>query len=135
MSDTANLTREEKIKLVRESITKVHIPPLFEELIAEGGGSYSAGTGINIDSNNVISVVIGELIDSNYINVSEDGKITLNPTVADKIDAIPEVKTGDVFVTTGNIKEVISAEEVKDVIENIVSEQLEDINPWTEYKK
>lgn len=135
MSENIELTREQKIKLVKQDITKMHIMKMFEELINSGGGSYSAGSGIQIDENNVISVVIGDLIDSGSFVVTEDGKIALSSEIAKKIDAIPEVEEGDVFVTTSNIQDVLTSEPVRQIIENVVAEQLLSINPWTEYNE
>ena len=125
------LTREEKIKLVKQDITKTHLMKLFEELVNSGGVSYFAGSGINIDDNNVISVVIRELIDNGDIVVNEDGKLSLSQSLKNKLDSIPTIKDGDTLLKASDIKE---NDDVKRAIKDIISEDTKEFNPWTEYK-
>ena len=124
------LTRKEKIKLVKQDITKMHIMKMFEELV-NSSVSYYAGSGINIDDNNVISVVIKELIDSGDIVVNEDGKISLSESLKNKMDSIPDVEAGDTLLKASDIKE---NDDVKRAIKDVISEDTKEFNPWTEYK-
>lgn len=126
------LTREEKIKLVKQDITKMHVMKMFEELVNSGSISYFAGSGINIDDNNVISVVIRELIDNGDIVVNEDGKISLSESLKNKLDSIPNLEDGDTLLKASDIKE---NDDVKRAIKDIISEDTKEFNPWTEYKK
>ena len=124
------LTRAEKIKLVKQDITKTHLMKMFEELVNSGGVSYFAGSGINIDDN-VISVVIGELIDNRDIVVNEDGKISLSQSLKNKLDSIPNIEAGDTLLKASDIKE---NDDVKRAIKDVISEDTKEFNPWTEYK-
>ena len=123
------LTREEKIKLVKQDITKMHVMKMFEEIV--NSGNYFAGSGINIDDNNVISVVIRELIDNGDIVVNEDGKISLSESLKNKLDSIPTVEAGDTLLKASDIKE---NDDVKRAIKDVISEDTKEFNPWTEYK-
>ena len=123
------LTKEEKIKLVKQDITKMHVMKMFEEIVKSG--DYYAGSGINIDDNNVISVVIRELIDNGDIVVNEDGKISLSESLKNKLDSIPTVEAGDTLLKASDIKE---NDDVKRAIKDVISEDTKEFNPWTEYK-
>ena len=123
------LTREEKIKLVKQDITKMHVMKMFEEIV--NSGNYFAGSGINIDDNNIISVVIRELIDNGDIVVNEDGKISLSESLKNKLDSIPTVEAGDTLLKASDIKE---NDDVKRAIKDVISEDTKEFNPWTEYK-
>ena len=123
------LTKEEKIKLVKQDITKMHVMKMFEEIVKSG--EYYAGSGINIDDNNVISVVIRELIDNGDIVVNEDGKISLSESLKNKLDSIPTVEAGDTLLKASDIKE---NDDVKRAIKDVISEDTKEFNPWTEYK-
>ena len=123
------LTKEEKIKLVKQDITKMHVMKMFEEIVKSG--EYYAGSGINIDDNNVISVVIRELIDNGDIVVNEDGKISLSQSLKNKLDSIPNIEAGDTLLKASDIKE---NDDVKGAIKDVVSEDTKEFNPWTEYK-
>lgn len=123
------LTKEEKIKLVKQDITKMHIMKMFEEIVKSG--EYYAGSGINIDDNNIISVVIRELIDNGDIVVNEDGKISLSESLKNKLDSIPTVEAGDTLLKASDIKE---NDDVKRAIKDVISEDTKEFNPWTEYK-
>lgn len=123
------LTKEEKIKLVKQDITKMHVMKMFEEIV--NSGNYFAGSGINIDDNNIISVVIRELIDNGDIVVNEDGKISLSESLKNKLDSIPTVEAGDTLLKASDIKE---NDDVKRAIKDVISEDTKEFNPWTEYK-
>ena len=123
------LTKEEKIKLVKQDITKMHVMKMFEEIVKSG--EYYAGSGINIDDNNIISVVIRELIDNGDIVVNEDGKISLSESLKNKLDSIPTVEAGDTLLKASDIKE---NDDVKRAIKDVISEDTKEFNPWTEYK-
>ena len=123
------LTKEEKIKLVKQDITKMHVMKMFEEIV--NSGNYFAGSGINIDDNNIISVVIRELIDNGDIVVNEDGKISLSESLKNKLDSIPTVEAGDTLLKASDIKK---NDDVKRAIKDVVSEDTKEFNPWTEYK-
>ena len=123
------LTKEEKIKLVKQDITKTHVMKMFEEIVKSG--EYYAGSGINIDDNNIISVVIRELIDNGDIVVNEDGKISLSESLKNKLDSIPTVEAGDTLLKASDIKE---NDDVKRAIKDVISEDTKEFNPWTEYK-
>jgi len=104
-----DLSREEKIALVRKSLTKVYMPQLFDELVQGGGSSviYSAGTGINISDDHEISVVIGDLIDSGDIVVGADGTITLSDEIKTKLQTIPTITEGDSIAKISDVKDII----------------------------
>lgn len=102
---------------------------MFEELV--NSGSYFAGSGINIDDNNVISVVIRELIDNGDIVVNEDGKISLSQSLKNKLDSIPTIEAGDTLLKASDIKE---NDDIKRMIKDVISEDTKEFNPWTEYK-
>lgn len=123
------LTKEEKIKLVKQDITKMHVMKMFEDIV--NSGNYFAGSGINIDDNNIISVVIRELIDNGDIVVNEDGKISLSESLKNKLDSIPTVEAGDTLLKASDIKE---NDDVKRAIKDVISEDTKEFNPWTEYK-
>ena len=123
------LTKEEKIKLVKQDITKMHVMKMFEEIVKSG--EYYAGSGINIDDNNVISVVIRELIDNGDIVVNEDGKISLSQSLKNKLDSIPTIEAGDTLLKASDIKE---NDDVKGAIKDVINEDTKEFNPWTEYK-
>ena len=123
------LTKEEKIKLVKQDITKMHVMKMFEEIV--NSGNYFAGSGINIDDNNIISVVIRELIDNGDIVVNEDGKISLSQSLKNKLDSIPIIEAGDTLLKASDIKK---NDDVKRAIKDVVSEDTKEFNPWTEYK-
>ena len=123
------LTKEEKIKLVKQDITKMHVMKMFEEIVKSG--EYYAGSGINIDDNNVISVVIRELIDNGDIVVNEDCKISLSQSLKNKLDSIPIIEDGDTLLKASDIKE---NDDVKGAIKDVINEDTKEFNPWTEYK-
>ena len=125
------LTKEEKIKLVKQDITKMHVMKMFEEIVKAGDVKYYAGSGINIDDNNVISVVIRELIDNGDIVVNEDGKLSLSQSLKNKLDSIPTIEDGDTLLKASDIKE---NDDVKRAIKDVINEDTKEFNPWTEYK-